>query len=207
MAASFYFVKSMGLLSCRKRMFVVPFCAWTSPPMANKARINSFFMLLIFIGFGFYPIGNFWVPIKIQIFQHIYRHAFEIKLVMPSPRSFPGATVIDAGRPTVGDGLTEIRFGMNGQFWNMFLDFGGNFFWGKSDLRPGWKPNSICSVGASMIRMVASMASSDVHHRRFTFLPTKNIRISGRSRLCGKCPPHNPSVPPPGGVDQLISPG
>lgn len=52
MAASFIFVKSMGLLSCRKRMFVVPFCAWTSPPIANKARIKKFLIhVLIFYWF------------------------------------------------------------------------------------------------------------------------------------------------------------
>ena len=27
-----------------KRMFVVLFCAWTSPPIVNKPRINSFFI-------------------------------------------------------------------------------------------------------------------------------------------------------------------
>ena len=66
------------------------------------------------------------VAVLFQMFEHIYRHIVEGKMVVPTP-IFARTAVVDAGGPTVGNFLTEIGCITDGEIRNVLLDFGSDF--------------------------------------------------------------------------------
>ena len=66
------------------------------------------------------------VAVLFQMFEHIYRHIVEGKMVVPTP-IFARMAVVDAGGPTVSNFLTEIRRIADGEIRNVLLDFGSDF--------------------------------------------------------------------------------